>query len=195
MPHNISLLYVGSRVSQKLASTECLPIQRLFAISGSLSHLRVSRRTIIGVDIELGNEVATSLVKVPCKACILERKVGRAKVVGRQFIPKGCGWEAIPGHEVSVEPLPSSILNIIIVGVAKAEVMGANAILVIDHFRVSSIPANIAGSFDLVVSVLRRGHVLGFTVLHPDDNMFPIVTVTQVEYEVRHDDTIEVKSQ
>ena len=54
----------------------------------------------------------------------------------------------------------------------------------VDHLRVRSLPADLAGRPDVVPEVGRAAHVLGFPVLHPDGDVLPVVRMTGVEWVV-----------
>lgn len=68
-------------------------------------------------------------------------------------------------------------------------------LLVIHHLRVCSLPADIARSFDLIVSVRGCRDVLGYTALCPDNDVFPVVAMAHVEWQISQNNTTKGKSQ
>lgn len=102
--------------------------------------------------------------------------------MGHQLVAKARARETIPRDQGTVEPLARSILDIVVVRIAEAEGVRPDAVLVIDHFRVRPVPADIACCFHFVVPVGRRRYVLGYAVLRPDDDVFPIIAVAQVKW-------------
>lgn len=100
-------------------------------------------------------------------------EVGRHELVAEL----GAG-EAVPRDEGAVEPGAGGVLDVVVVGVGEAEVVGVDAVLVVDHLGVGgAVPPHVRRRLDLVVAVLRRRHELRRPVPHPHRDVLPVVPV------------------
>jgi hypothetical protein len=107
---------------------------------------------------------------------VLESEVGAAEVVGAQLVAQA-RRVAVPADERRVLPGVLVVLRRLVVGVREAEVVRADAVLVVDDLGVRAVEADVGRRVHGERTVVGRRHVLDRAVLHPHHDVFPVVAV------------------